>query len=396
MKTNEKTVVTAAGPEDMIATVWFNLGYKPRDSLVLLGLEGPRQRVGVLLRADLPDRRGGRSGAAIRPLDRLPPEQQRAMLPELVQDLLVTVAASGASGVMAIVADEQALDRRLPPVVRALRQGVREFGLRLVDVLAVTSTAFGSLMCRDRRCCPPGGRPIDRVLSSRTAAVHVVSGDTVAESEADLLADVTPGSLDPPPEAPSDPRARSLAEPEPRLLWWERWGNACAAAAKVPGQAEPLPGFSAALHDSYLRDAVLISLLGAAPDEVNAMLCGCDTGSAEQFFHSDAEHPGRRWLDADQLTRGLGRLLQRRPDDQRLSVGRTVLAGAARVAAEGDRGPALAVLAMLAWFEGRGGRSRLLIERARADGPPVSLCGLVEDLLVQRVAPPWLRNGPEG
>jgi hypothetical protein len=66
------------------------------------------------------------------------------------------------------------------------------------------------------------------------------------------------------------------------------------------------------------------------------------------------------------------------------------------VAGAGDRGPALAVLAMLAWFEGRGGRARLLVGLARTDAPSVSLIRLVQDLLVERVPPPWLRNGPEG
>ena len=92
----------------------------------------------------------------------------------------------------------------------------------------------------------------------------------------------------------------------------------------------------------------------------------------------------------------LTRLLRRGPDQERLRIGRIVLAGAVRVAAEGDRGPALAVLAMIAWFEGQGGRARLLVERARADAASVSLIGLVEDLLVSRVPPPWRRNRPEG
>jgi hypothetical protein len=389
MDTNEKTVITEAGPEDMIATVWFSLGYRPRDSLIVLGLEGPQNRVGVMLRVDLPEAGGARPDDPARPRQRLPPERRRALLPALVRDLLTTVAASGAHAVMAVVADEQALARRCPAVVRALRQGAREFGLTLMDVLAVTSTAFGTLICRDRRCCPPDGWPIARVLSSRSAAVHVVNGDTVAGSEADLLADVTPGPADrsvSPADAPwaevpagSAGPSRGRESPEQarerRRLWWHRWGQACAAVTGEPGRTAPLPplpGLSAALHDCFLRDAVLISMLGATPVEVNAMLSG-------------AQEP-----DQD-----LGRLLRRSPDRHRLDVGRSVLAGAARVAAEGDRGPALALLAMLAWFQGQGGRSRLLVERARADAPSVSLSRLVEDLLQRRTPPPW-RNGPEG
>ena len=400
MDTNEKSLITAAGPEDMIATVWFNLGYRPRDSLILIGLEGPKNRVGVLLRVDLPNASGAPSDDPLRPLYRLPPDRQRALLPDMVRDLLTTVAASGARGVMAVVADEQVLARPFPAVARILRQAARKFGLDLMDVLGVTSTAFGSLICRDPRCCPPGGWPIERVMSSRGAAAHVVRGDTVAECEADLLADVTPGpgdllasSADPPwgepkredrPREPTDQAGETGEQAgetgeqarERRRLWWHRWGQACAAATREPDRTEPLPpfpGLSAALHDCFLRDAVLVSLLGATPAQVQAMLT--DTG---------------------EFDRDLGRLLRQSPEGHELDVGRTVLAGAARAAAEGDRGPALALLAMLAWFEGRGGRARLLVERARADAPSVSLSRLVEDLLLRRVPPPWIRNAPEG
>ncbi|HST81173.1 MAG TPA: DUF4192 family protein [Kineosporiaceae bacterium] len=429
MDTNKATVITKAGPEDMIATVWFRLGYKPQSSLIVLGLEGPRQRAGVLLRVDLPSSSPvDRSPEAPRSIDRLPPEALRVVLPEMVRDLLITVAASGAHGVLAIVADEQALNRRPPAVVRLLRRSVRELGLRLVDVLGLTSTGFASLLCRDPRCCPPGGRPISQVLSSRSAAVHVVSGDTVAESEADLLADVTHGPSDPPCDPPSrqwlGPDLGSASgsagglPPGQRWLWWERWNEACAAAATMPSRGEPLRGFSAALHDCCLRDAVLMSLLGAALDEVRATLDGdypwppshpgqtaerqpgeCDfdsDGFGAGGFSAGGFSAGFGAASADQFHRDLGRLLRSRPDETRLSAGRTVLAGAVRVAGDGDRGPALAVLAMLAWFEGRGGRARLLVERAQADASSVSLTGLVEDLLLERIPPPWLRNGPEG
>ncbi len=488
MDTNETTVITKAGPEDMIATAWFSLGYKPRNSLVVIGLEGPRQRVGVLLRADLPrsdllrsdlprsahhsgpssshssSRSAGnaeRCSEELRPMDQLSPKELRAVLPGMVADLLATVATSGARGVLAIVADENALDRRPPAVVRLLRHGVREFGLRLFDVLGLTSTAFSSLLCRDPRCCPPGGRPIAQVLSSRTAAAHVVYGDTVAESEADLLADVTHGPSDPPCDPPSvslldadpdpDPDAAVYPDSDPRSerspldwlsleqrwTWWERWNRACVSAAKIPSQAEPLRGFSAALHDWYLRDAVLMSLLGAAKVEVRDLLDGSYAGMAgypggpgESRDGTDRDGPGwdgrgggpgwdgqgwdgtdrdgpdwdgRGWDGlgqlgapepaAEQFRQDLVRLLRQRPDGERLNAGRTVLAAAVRVAGKGDRGPALAVLAMLAWFEGRGGRARLLVEQAQADAPWVSLTRLVEDLLMGRIPPPWLSNG---
>ena len=120
----------------------------------------------------------------------------------------------------------------------------------------------------------------------------------------------------------------------------------------------------------------------------------CTTPDPGRF---GAAHP-ERLSSAEQgsCEPDLGRLLLQSPQDDRLRPGRTVLAAAVRVAAEGDRAPALAVLAMIAWFEGRGGRARLLVERASADAASVSLTRLVEDLLLRRVPPPWLRPGPLG
>jgi hypothetical protein len=158
-------------------------------------------------------------------------------------------------------------------------------------------------------------------------------------------------------------------------------------------------GFSAALHDPFLRDAVLMDLLGATPEEVGAMLAGSFERPAPHLLRpgdgyfgerrSSGPGPGAREPD-------FGRMFRQPLRNDRLQAGRTVLAAAVRVAAEGDRAPGLAVLAMLAWFEGKGGRARLLVERARDDATSVSLTGLVEDLLLRRVPPPWLRPGPHG
>src|SRR5689334_14147346 len=45
--------VNQAGPADLIASVWYTLGFRPLNSLVLIALHGPRGRVGSMLRIDL-------------------------------------------------------------------------------------------------------------------------------------------------------------------------------------------------------------------------------------------------------------------------------------------------------------------------------------------------------
>jgi hypothetical protein len=291
------------------------------------------------------------------------------------------VKASGAGAVAAIVVQEGVLRRPLPPIVRILRRKARQAGLLLVDVLGVTSVAFGSLLCRDAECCPVTGRPIERVMSSRGAIAHVLSGDTVAEEESELLADVVG-----PPEgesgrSPAD-RPPLPLDPRQRVSWWQRWLDACALIADRVSTADAgrsVAGLSWALHDPYLRDAVLMHVLGAPTEQVRGVLHGLDQDRATQ----------------GPLEPDFGELLARPPGPAATAPGADVLAAAARVAPAGERAPALAVLAMLAWYEGRGGRSRLLVERARTEIPGVSLTRLVEDLLVRRVPPPWRRKPGE-
>lgn len=490
--TNEMTRVAQAGPADLIATVWFTLGYKPRDSLVLVALKRPRNLVGVMLRADLPGRSGAAAGAppgtagaagAARAGGAAGPAAGE-LLTAMVRDLLDTVVQSGARTVMAMIAVAEVLDRPPRELIRVLRREAHRSGLTLLDVLGVTPTAFGSLMCRDQRCCPPCGRPIEEVLCSRSAAAHVVNGQTLAEDEAGLLTEVAPArgpagdrahepAGDPvrdPVRVPAGDSARNPvldAVPRPgpggpratgidggrRADWWRQWvahcartqlptgpdlgrpgpgpgptgpavgpgptgpavGPGLAGPAVGPGLAGPavgpglalsgpgvvdlsLAGLSGALHDPALRDAVLMYTLGATDAQARVLL-EQHRGTDSRPIPTEPDYAG---------------LLRRAPQQARLQAGRSVLTGAVRVAAAGERGPGLAVLALLAWFEGQGGRARLLAQQARADvradvrgdlragAGAVSLLGLVEDLLTHRVPPPWLlteqqqRTGREG
>ncbi len=43
--------VNEAGPADLIAAVWYTLGFRPLNSLVLVSLHGSRGRVGSMLRS---------------------------------------------------------------------------------------------------------------------------------------------------------------------------------------------------------------------------------------------------------------------------------------------------------------------------------------------------------
>jgi hypothetical protein len=384
------TTITKAGPEDLIATVWFTLGFKPRESLIIAGLVGPRHRIGVILRADLPD-----------------PHLSRSRLRAMLREVLLPVTESRARGVVAMIASEQALAVPPPAILSALRREIASCRLGLLDILGVTPTAYRSLLCRDPTCCPVPGQPLDRVLASRGALAHVLNGDPLAESQDDLLADVQAGPAD--PDAGSDVGSGPVRfSAKLRWSWWQRWNDAVAAAAGPPPGAEPAgvaslaavaAGLSGALHDPQLRDAVMMSLLGASEQQVMWFLDGRISGRLDDDLdqwsvpktgpQATASTPASEHQDRSSVRVDVKELLSRPPDPRRVQPGQAVLAAAVRVAAVGDQAPALAVLGMLAWFDGRCARARLLLERAERDCSSLSLTRLVTDLLVRQITPPW-------
>lgn len=400
METNATTVVQGR-TEDLIATVWFTLGFKPSESLVLAAVEGPRRRIGMILRLDLPG-----------------PGARKSELRRPVRAAMESIEASGAEAVIALVACENALRRSGAAILPLLQHEARVMGLVLVDVLGVTSTAYRSLCCPDRRCCPAAGLPIAAVMASRAAATFVLHGETVVDTEDDLIADVIPAPGAPDGGVLPGPRGPDAAVPGPvrtvapvtavgrvgpigsvrlapseRWRWWRIWTEAFGAIGS--GAAEPgisLSGLSGALYDPHLRDAVMLCLLGCPQHQLTRML-NEGSGAPDGTAGPEQDAVGRASAGADGSEPDLGLLLTRPPAAGRLENGRAVLAGAARVAPPGERAPVLAVLALLSWYQGKTGRSRLLAERARLDFPALSLTNLVETLLHRRVPPPWLQMG---
>jgi hypothetical protein len=342
--------VIPGGPPDLIAYAWFQIGYRPRSSLVLVGLRGPRLRTGMVARIDLP-----------------PPRQRAAAAARLAA--MVSGAGDDAA-VALIVADPGPKGHLLSqtPLSRAVRQQVRRAGLGLLDVLAVGDEAYLSYLCRDQGCCPKGGFPLTEVMSTATAAQMVLEGKVLADGESDLVADVTP---DPVPLAALPRRRARPATAEQREEWMRRWRAALAeavsaqslsggrrAVAPARGLAEDPGWLALALEDVMFRDALLVTL--AAPDEP-------DPFRAPSACMDD--------------------VLPRR---EVLRAGSGLLAAVARAAPPGRRAEALATLAWAGWWSGHGARARLLTAQALADQPGHRLAQLIGQLLVAAVPPPWV------
>lgn len=346
------TVTVTADPADLIALAWYQMGYRPDDSLVMVGLHGPRQRAGVVARGDLP-----------------PPGQERAAVVALAGPLL----DSGADGVVLLVCAADACRAAPPRVLRSALRLLPDLGLDVVDAWAVGSAGYRSYRCTDPGCCPRDGRPLDAVLRSRVAAELVLQGCTLVEDEAALVADVLPGpddadDADPDDGAGAAPGAGTPGRgPEPAELL-RRWRAALAADGTTDeageGHGVLVRLLGPALRDGRLRDAVMVTLVPGAGRVADALLAGA----------------GGDALDT---------CLRVVPDQDLLDRGVRLLAAAARVARPGRRAGALGALAWLAWWAGQGTRARLLAERALADQPGHRLALLVEGLLEMAVPPPW-------
>jgi hypothetical protein len=121
-------------------------------------------------------------------------------------------------------------------------------------------------------------------------------------------------------------------------------------------------GFAERLLDVTLRDALLLSLSGGSREDAVRFLD--DPAAMENFMTAV-------------------------PDRMMGARAAGLLAGAARNASEDGRAEVLAVLAWLAWWEGSGARSRLLVGEVLDVRPEHRLALLVQSALVRAVPPPW-------
>ena len=122
------------------------------------------------------------------------------------------------------------------------------------------------------------------------------------------------------------------------------------------------PGFADALQEVGLRDALLLGMSGGSREE--------SVGSLHDEAHLDSFMTGC-------------------PDRERDARAERLLAAASREATPQGRAETLAVLAWLAWWQGAGARSRLLVAEAQRLDPAHRLTRLVEAALIAAVPPPW-------
>ncbi|HEY9473887.1 MAG TPA: DUF4192 domain-containing protein, partial [Mycobacteriales bacterium] len=143
---------------DLVELVPYLLGFHPRDSLVLVALRGPRRRVGVTMRVDLPEAR--------RCATELPASLATFLRRDAVQEVLVLVF--GDTDDVGHDLPDGLPDARL---IETFAVGLSDGGLRLVDALYVGAHRWWSYACGEPACCPADGRAIPGAQGRTSSAV---------------------------------------------------------------------------------------------------------------------------------------------------------------------------------------------------------------------------------
>ena len=332
-------MVKISSPADILGVLPHRLGFHPSESLVVVCLEGPRNRDRLVMRFDLPA------------------EEHDGVLVDMVEQRIRAVKASAAVVVVYTEDPPGATGGRdLPrePLVELLtgRLGRRRIGV--VEALLVHRGSWYSYHCADGVCCPADGTPLDpepTPAASRYAAEAVLLGSSVLPSRDDLRRTFQPSD------------------------------HAVSVAARRQGAAaagERLMTVGGTLGADGERDLVLATLLRllAAWSDGDTSVDQEDASLVAVGLHDKRTRDEVMTLVLDH--------------DGALLV--AVLGEIARRAVEEDAAPVCTVLAWAAYSDGSGALAALAAERALECEPGYAMAELVLGGLSRMVPPRAVRE----
>lgn len=167
--------VSLVDPGEIAGALPLLLGFRPRESVVLVSLTGPRGvRVGLTVRADIP-----------------PPEHEAALAGELTR----SVRTDQPEAVLLMVVSEEPVAGQadLPhrALVHQLTLALHHDRLPVRDALLIRAGRWWSYDCPSACCRPGRGTPLPQGTSELEVAT-VAAGVVVADSREELAARIAP------------------------------------------------------------------------------------------------------------------------------------------------------------------------------------------------------------
>lgn len=383
------TTLRIREPHELLALIPYQLGFNPQNSAVVVSLRGSRRRVGLVARVDLTDLRAEDDGR------------------QLARELVSHVAADGGrSAVLVLYSDAPSAeagrdDDDVWEAARTVQEAAAPF-LDSVDAWVVTRTGYFALECADRHCCPAAGRPLDDLAATVTSAHMVLAGASVASSR-DEMARV--------PRAPEPDRRRAnaaanrwrarrrAATTAAALHAWRRDGLATWRDAQrgfVHGARPDAPALGrieAALEDTVVRDAVLMTLVPGVGDLAETLVDAMDEPAA-------GGGTGARSVVDARVGSAIASIVDPdagvRPDAHVTASASAVLEAVVGHGRRRSQAPALTLLALLTWWCGGGARAGALLDRALGCDPGYRLALLVARALAAGMPPGWVRTREDG
>lgn len=351
-------VLTVSGPGDLVSLVPYLVGFRPRRSLVVLSLRGPRLRCGLTARFDLPPLLDPMD------LDRFVSE----VVPYLLHDTPTQVAL--------LVYDDEPWEPSQRPrqsLVKALEAAFEAVQVPVKEAVYVGAARYWSFTCESSRCCPDSGTDLADVRASEVAAEFVLRGRAPLDDRSDLVQMIVPrGPLTTAAVASVADREldRFLQSPEDGALDFSRWQSTVLTmfddlvARTEPAQAAVLTGDQAGLLVAGMLD---IGIRDAIAERCSAWL-----GALPASRVSVAEPVRPPAYDQDPVTAVLLEL-----------------------AVMSDGPLAVAPLTLLAaqyWAAGEGALANAAVERALEIDPDYRLAVLLAQLLRAAIPPAWVEE----
>lgn len=346
---SDPITLTIKGPDEIVATLPYQLGYHPRDSAVVVALEG--RRLGPVARVDLPP---------------------GPVVPDgMVDAVLAPFRREGVERVV-LVGYEDDEDASLP-LLLALVEELERDRVEVVEVLVVRAGRVRSPVC-SLSCCPPEGRPVPAAGDVAAVATYVALGSAPLAGRDEVDRRVAYDPLLPPPAL----RPRGVDGRDPRRVTVDAWAEVLGRRPRdhgVPSSRSWVTrvGLAAVgLVDIAMRDALCAWL--------SPGVLGRD--AVDPVVLSLLERRMPRWG-------GMGDWSGREGDPGERRALLDVLTAACRAVPDTPAAAALCtVTAHVAWQGGDGALARAGVDRALRLAPEYRLALLLERLLENAVRPP--------